>query len=129
MTLAERFITTHCVVTTFDLNGDDVDSEWFKKCFVDTHMQLYESAVDYNASTFSSLNCVSRHRVGASFDTVSLKDLLSEPGRNRLKVELERNAGEVMRVVESRRMDCYVLQYGDKRLGGFMCRYGSTHQD
>ncbi|KAH7694034.1 hypothetical protein AAVH_38925, partial [Aphelenchoides avenae] len=120
VTLAERFLTTRCIVTSFHLAGDDVYLEWYKKCFVDAHMQLYQSAVDYNASLSSSLNCVSRHRIGASFDSVSLKELLSEPGRRRLKLEFARNAQKVMGVLRSQKMDCYVLEYGGKRLGGFI---------
>ncbi|KAH7704021.1 hypothetical protein AAVH_28800 [Aphelenchoides avenae] len=125
VTLAERFITTHCAVMRFDLAGHEVYLDWYKKCFVDAHMQLYQSAVDYNTSLSTSLNSVSRHRIGASFDSVSLKELLSEPGRRRLKLEFARNAEEVLKVVKSQKMGCYVLAYGEKRLGGFMFRYGS----
>ncbi|KAH7711816.1 hypothetical protein AAVH_20861, partial [Aphelenchoides avenae] len=106
----------------FDVTGTPAYREWYFFYFVETTMQVYQTPLTAASDYKGPLNTFACVRFGKEYCADDLGALISEPNHARLRAMMRRNAEESLAVIESGTLNCCVLDYGGKRLGGFFFR-------
>ena len=96
---------------------------WYFSYFVETTMQVYQTPLNAASDYKGPLNTFACARFGDEYGADDLAALTSEANHARLRAMMRRNAEESLTVIQSGTLQCCVLDYGGKRLGGFFFRW------